>query len=124
VIESGRLARRIQHPAKARVVARTGHPLPVARVAGYIPSASSSRKCLYANALQHAFGRIGQGLGAQRRSDLVARIESYWRRADPLSVPVAILAHYASDGELPWLAGQSYLEPFPAALRLRHSVPR
>jgi hypothetical protein len=27
-------------------------------------------------------------------------------------------------GELPWLAGQSYLEPFPAALRLRHSVPR
>jgi hypothetical protein len=56
--------------------------------------------------------------------DLVARIESYRHGADPLSVPVAILAHYASDGELPWLAGQSYLEPFPAALRLRHSVPR
>jgi uncharacterized protein YbgA (DUF1722 family) len=72
----------------------------------------------------NAFGRIGRGLGAQRRSDLVARIESYRRGADPLSVPVAILAHYASDGELPWLAGQSYLEPFPAALRLRHSVPR
>jgi uncharacterized protein YbgA (DUF1722 family)/uncharacterized protein YbbK (DUF523 family) len=77
-----------------------------------------------ANALQHAFGRIGRGLGARRRSDLVARIESYRRGADPLSVPIAILAHYASDGELPWLAGQSYLEPFPAALRLRHSVPR
>ena len=77
-----------------------------------------------ANALHHAFGRIGRGLGPERRSDLVARIESYRRGADPLSVPVAILAHYASDGELPWLAGQSYLEPFPAALRLRHSVPR
>jgi uncharacterized protein YbgA (DUF1722 family)/uncharacterized protein YbbK (DUF523 family) len=77
-----------------------------------------------ANALQHAFSRIGSGLGAQRRSDLAARIESYRRGADPLSVPIAILAHYASDGELPWLAGQSYLEPFPAALRLRHSVPR
>jgi uncharacterized protein YbgA (DUF1722 family) len=37
---------------------------------------------------------------------------------------LAILAHYASDGELPWLAGQSYLEPYPAALRLRHNVPR
>ncbi len=24
----------------------------------------------------------------------------------------------------PWLAGQTYLEPFPAALRLRHPVPR
>jgi len=84
-------------------------------------SASRGRN---ANALQHAFGRIGRGLGARRRSDLVARIDSYRRGADPLSVPVAILAHYASDGELPWLAGQSYLEPFPAALRLRHSVPR
>ena len=78
----------------------------------------------HANALQHAFSRIGRGLGAQRRADLVARIESYRRGADPLSVPVAILAHYASDGELPWLAGQTYLEPFPAALRLRHNVPR
>jgi len=77
-----------------------------------------------ANALQHASGRIGRGLGARRRSDLAARIDSYRRGADPLSVPIAILAHYASDGELPWLAGQSYLEPFPAALRLRHSVPR
>jgi uncharacterized protein YbgA (DUF1722 family)/uncharacterized protein YbbK (DUF523 family) len=77
-----------------------------------------------ANALQHAFSRIGSALGAQRRSDLAARIESYRRGADPLSVPMAILAHYASDAELPWLAGQSYLEPFPAALRLRHHVPR
>lgn len=46
------------------------------------------------------------------------------RLSKALSVPVALLAHYASGGELPWLAGQTYLEPFPAALRLRHSVPR
>ena len=76
----------------------------------------------HANALQHAFSRIGRELGTQRRADLAARIESYRRGADPLSVPVAILAHYASDGQLPWLAGQTYLEPFPAALRLRHNV--
>lgn len=77
-----------------------------------------------ANALHHAFSRISREVGARRRSDLVARIESYRRGADPLSVPIAILAHYASGGELPWLAGQTYLEPFPAALRLRHNVPR
>jgi uncharacterized protein YbgA (DUF1722 family)/uncharacterized protein YbbK (DUF523 family) len=77
-----------------------------------------------ANALHHAFGRIGRELGARRRADLLRRIESYRRGTDPLSVPVAILAHYASDGELPWLAEQTYLAPFPAALRLRHSVPR
>ena len=77
-----------------------------------------------ANALQHAFGRIGGALGVRRRADLAARIESYRLGTDPLSVPIALLAHYASNGELPWLAGQSYLEPFPAALRLRHNVPR
>ena len=77
-----------------------------------------------ANALHHASGRVGREIDPRRRADLVARIESYRRGADPLSVPVAILAHYASDGEPPWLAGQTYLEPFPAALRLRHNVPR
>ncbi len=78
----------------------------------------------HANALQHAFSRIGRDLDRRRRDDLLARIEAYRRGEDPLSVPVAILAHYASGGELPWLAGQTYLEPFPAALRLRHSIPR
>lgn len=68
--------------------------------------------------------RAGSAGRLTRGADLVARIESYRRGADPLSVPVAILAHYASDGEPPWLAGQTYLEPFPAALRLRHNVPR
>lgn len=63
-------------------------------------------------------------LGHERRADLSDRIDSYRRGVDPLSVPMAILAHYASDGELPWLAGQTYLQPFPAALGLRHNVPR
>ena len=40
----------------------------------------------------------------------------------PLSVPVALLAHYASGGDLPWLAEQTYLAPFPPGLRLRHAV--
>jgi uncharacterized protein YbgA (DUF1722 family)/uncharacterized protein YbbK (DUF523 family) len=78
----------------------------------------------HANALQHAFGHITRELDRRRRDDLHARIESYRRGTDPLSVPVALLAHYASDGEPPWLAAQTYLEPFPAALRLRHRVPR
>lgn len=77
-----------------------------------------------ANALQHAFGRIGRELGPARRADLADRIEAYRRGEDPLSVPIALLAHYASAGTLPWLAQQTYLSPFPAALRLRHSVPR
>jgi uncharacterized protein YbgA (DUF1722 family)/uncharacterized protein YbbK (DUF523 family) len=75
-----------------------------------------------ANALQHAYGRIGRSLAPPRRADLAARIEAYRRAMVPLSVPVALLAHYASGGELPWLAEQTYLSPFPAELRLRHAV--
>ena len=74
----------------------------------------------HANALQHAYSRIGRELDRPRRHDLVARIEAYRRGEEPLSVPIALLAHYALD--LPWLAEQTYLRPFPPDLRLRHSV--
>jgi uncharacterized protein YbgA (DUF1722 family) len=76
-----------------------------------------------ANALQHAYSRIGPRLPHGRREDLLARIEAYRRGEVPLSVPVALLDHYASTEELPWLAGQTYLAPFPAALRLRNAIP-
>jgi uncharacterized protein YbgA (DUF1722 family)/uncharacterized protein YbbK (DUF523 family) len=75
-----------------------------------------------ANALLHAYSRIGAGLDQPLREDLVARIDAYRRGQEPLSVPVALLAHYASSGGLPWLADQTYLRPFPAELRLRHAV--
>ena len=74
------------------------------------------------NALLHAYSRVGRALSPSRRGDLVARIDTYRRGEVPLSVPVALLAHYASDGDLPWLAEQTYLAPFPASLRLRHVV--
>src|SRR5271157_688387 len=73
-----------------------------------------------ANALQHAYSRIGRELDRPRRLDLVARIEAYRRGEEPLSVPIALLAHYALG--LPWLAEQTYLRPFPPDLRLRHAV--
>ncbi len=72
--------------------------------------------------MRHACSRIGRTLSRARREDLVARIEAYRRGEVPLSVPVALLAHHASGGELPWLASHSYLSPFPAGLRLRHAV--
>src|SRR5690348_3285594 len=75
-----------------------------------------------ANALQHAYSRIGRELDRPRRLDLVARIDAYRRGDEPLSVPVALLAHYASGGEFGWLAEQTFLRPFPAELRLRHCV--
>jgi uncharacterized protein YbbK (DUF523 family)/uncharacterized protein YbgA (DUF1722 family) len=75
-----------------------------------------------ANALQHAYSRIGRELGRAHRADLLARIEACRRGEEPLSVPVALLAHYASGGDFPWLAEQTYLSPFPPGLKLRHAV--
>jgi uncharacterized protein YbgA (DUF1722 family)/uncharacterized protein YbbK (DUF523 family) len=75
-----------------------------------------------ANALLHAYSRIGRSVARPLSADLVGRIDAYRRGEVPLSVPVALLAHYASGGGLPWLASQTYLRPFPGALRLRHSV--
>ena len=85
--------------------------------------AAKATRGRHANALQHAFGRVGKDLDRARREDLLTHIEAYRRGQAPLSVPVALLAHHASSGALPWLAGQTYLQPFPAELRLRHSVP-
>jgi uncharacterized protein YbgA (DUF1722 family) len=84
--------------------------------------ASPATRGRHANALLHAYSRIGRELDRARREDLVGRIDAYRRGEEPLSVPVALLAHYASGGKLPWLASQTYLRPFPGALRLRHSV--
>jgi uncharacterized protein YbgA (DUF1722 family)/uncharacterized protein YbbK (DUF523 family) len=118
-----------RYRAAGRVVAAAGRAPREATEAAYrdlflAAMGARATRGRHANALQHAFGHVSRQLGRSRRADLAARIDSYRRGADPLSVPVAILGHYASDGELPWLTGQTYLEPFPAALRLRHSVPR
>jgi uncharacterized protein YbgA (DUF1722 family)/uncharacterized protein YbbK (DUF523 family) len=82
--------------------------------------ASRATRGRHANALQHAHSRIGRELDRARRHDLVGRIDAYRRGEEPLSVPIALLAHYALG--LPWLAEQTYLRPFPAELRLRHAV--
>ncbi len=82
--------------------------------------ASRASRGRHANALQHAYSRIGRELDRPRRHDLVARIDAYRRGEEPLSVPIALLAHYVLG--LPWLAEQTYLRPFPPDLRLRHSV--
>jgi len=110
-----------RYRAAGRVVARAG---PEATYRDLFLAAMARPATLgrTANALRHAYSRIGRQLDRPRRLDLVARIEACRRGEEPLSVPVALLAHYASGGDFPWLAGQTFLRPFPPELRLRHSV--
>lgn len=76
----------------------------------------------HVNAMQHVFGQVGDALDDTRRRDIVAGIEAYRRGETPLSVPIALLAHHARGEGIAWAAGQTYLAPFPAALRLRHQL--
>ena len=114
-----------RYRAAGRVVAAAGtapreHTVVLYRDLFLAAMASPASRGRNANALQHAYSRIGRELDRPRRHDLVTRIEAYRHGEEPLSVPVALLAHHASG--LPWLAEQTYLRPFPAALRLRHAV--
>jgi uncharacterized protein YbgA (DUF1722 family)/uncharacterized protein YbbK (DUF523 family) len=116
-----------RYRAAGRVVAGAGRGTGSGAEAGYrdlflAAMASRAGSGRIANALQHAYSRIGRQLDRPRRLDLVARIEAYRRGEEPLSVPVALLAHHASGGEFGWLAEQTFLSPFPAELRLRHAV--
>jgi uncharacterized protein YbgA (DUF1722 family)/uncharacterized protein YbbK (DUF523 family) len=76
----------------------------------------------HANALQHAFSLVSDILDQARRHDIIEAIGAYARGDVPLSVPVALLSHHAHGDGLEWLAGQTYLNPFPAGLRLRHHL--
>ncbi len=111
-----------------QVVAAAGRRPPAQTAAAYrdlfcAAMAAKPTRGRHANALQHALSHAGKGLDRARREDLLTHIEAYRRGQAPLSVPVALLAHHASNGTPPWLAGQTYLQPCPAELRLRHSVP-
>jgi uncharacterized protein YbgA (DUF1722 family)/uncharacterized protein YbbK (DUF523 family) len=115
----------VRYRAAGRVVAGAGTASRAQATVAYrdlflAALASPATRGRNANALQHAYARVGRELDRTRRADLVARIEAYRRGEEPLSVPVALLAHYAS--WFPWLAEQTYLRPFPSALRLRHTV--
>jgi len=75
-----------------------------------------------ANALLHVLGPLSEHLNQARRHDIVAAVESYRKGEAPLSVPVALLRHHAEGEDLAYLAEQTFLDPFPADLVLRHHL--
>jgi uncharacterized protein YbgA (DUF1722 family)/uncharacterized protein YbbK (DUF523 family) len=76
----------------------------------------SATRGRHTNALLHAFSQVSDVLDDTGRRDLVDRIEAYRRGDTPVSVPIALLAQHARGDGLRWLAEQTYLAPYPAAL--------
>ncbi len=75
------------------------------------------------NVLHHAFGLVSEHLEDTRRHDILAAIDAYLRGELPLSVPAILLRHHAEGCHARYLAAQTYLDPFPAALGLRNHAP-
>jgi uncharacterized protein YbgA (DUF1722 family)/uncharacterized protein YbbK (DUF523 family) len=75
-----------------------------------------------ANVLNHLAGHLKGRLDAGDRRELAMTIDDHRRGLVPLIVPVVLLRHHARRLEVPYLLGQTYLEPHPKELMLRNRV--
>ncbi|GLW20028.1 hypothetical protein Mame01_00710 [Microbispora amethystogenes] len=77
----------------------------------------------HVNVLHHFLGRISGDLDPVRRADLTEVIEAYRAHRVALAVPLALLRHHAKGAGAGQVQEQTYLSPYPDALRLRNHVP-
>jgi len=77
---------------------------------------------LHANVLTHLAGYLKRVLDAADRRELVEVIADYRLGRLPFAAPITLLRHHFRRHPDPYVAGQVYLEPHPAELRLRGSV--
>jgi len=73
-----------------------------------------------ANVLMHMAGYFRERLGADEKQELAEMIEQYRQELIPLIVPVTMIRHYVRKYGVEYLAGQYYLDPHPAELKLRN----
>ncbi|MEE2025199.1 YbgA family protein [Alkalimonas mucilaginosa] len=77
-----------------------------------------SRKT-HANVLQHLQGFFKKHLTAKERQELSSLIDRFRVGHLPLMAPLTLLQHHLTRFEHPYLAAQTYLQPYPEALGLR-----
>jgi len=74
----------------------------------------------HVNVLAHVMGYFKRSLSADEKRELLEVLEAYARELLPLIVPVTLLNHYVRKFGEAYLAGQWYLHPHPAELKLRN----
>lgn len=74
----------------------------------------------HANTLQHLQGYFSKRLTAQERQELAKQIDDYRLGLVPLVVPLTLIKHYLLIYPLAYIAQQTYLNPYPAQLKLRY----
>jgi len=74
------------------------------------------------NVLEHVMGYFKRSLSSDEKMELLEVLDNYARELLPLIVPVTLLNHYVRKFGESYLAGQWYLRPHPAELKLRNHV--
>lgn len=76
----------------------------------------------HANVLAHVMGYFKRQLSPDEKRELLELLDAYAQELVPLVVPVTLLNHYVRKYGESYLAGQWYLHPHPAELKLRNHV--
>ncbi|MBN1556658.1 MAG: DUF523 and DUF1722 domain-containing protein [Lentisphaerae bacterium] len=74
----------------------------------------------HVNVLQHLLGYFKKLLGADEKQEMLEVLDAYKRELVPLIVPVTLFNHYVRKYDVPYLAEQLYLRPYPLELKLRN----
>lgn len=76
----------------------------------------------HVNVLQHITGYFRKRLEDDSRHELLSLVDDYGRGLVPLIVPLTLVRHHVRRFQIPYLQGQTYLEPHPKELMLRNHV--
>jgi uncharacterized protein YbgA (DUF1722 family)/uncharacterized protein YbbK (DUF523 family) len=76
----------------------------------------------HVNVLQHMAGYFKKVLSTPEKTELAQAIEDFRRGLAPLAVPVTLLRHHIRRHDVAYLAEQTYLDPHPKELKLRHHL--
>jgi len=75
-----------------------------------------------ANVLQHMMGYFKERLSGGEKKELLEIIDLHRRELVPLIAPITLMNHYVRKYDQPYLKEQTYLQPHPLELQLRHHV--
>jgi uncharacterized protein YbgA (DUF1722 family) len=65
------------------------------------------------NVLMHALGYVSQDLSKAEKADFLDALQQYRQGKLPLTVPLRLMRSWIIRFEQPYLARQSFLQPFP-----------
>lgn len=76
----------------------------------------------HVNVLVHALGHFKKNISSDEKQEMLELIEQYRNGLVPLIVPVTMINHHVRRHGKEYLAGQYYLNPYPAELMLRNHI--